>query len=176
VRSDTLQPLMAAGLPNFPQIRYLMSVKPSTPQPELTAERVGDNLKLEGAFTREDVDFAVSEKALQFEAAPNGVRRGTLEVALIAYDRYGNQMNWMVRNMEFALSPERYEAFWNVGLQFRFEFDAPRGAAYLRSGICDLASGKAGTIEVLLDAPAALPEANRSERLVRLSPDVNHRP
>ena len=101
-----------------------------------------------------DVDLAVSE-ALQLEAAPDGRRNGTLEVTLIAYDRYGNPMNWLVRKMELSLSPEQYEAYREVGLQFHFEFDAPRGASYLRSGVCNLASGKAGTIEVLLKVPAA---------------------
>jgi VWFA-related protein len=152
---DPLQPLMASGLPDFAQIRYLMSVKPSTPQPELTAARAGDNLKLEGAFTRMDVDLAVSEHALQLEAAPDGRHHGTLEVTLIAYDRYGNPMNWLVRNSKISLSPERYKALWNIGLHLHFEFDVPRGASYLRSGVCDLATGKAGTMEVLLKAPAA---------------------
>ena len=152
---DPLLPLMAWGLPDFAQILYLMSVKPSTPQPELTAPRVGDNLKLQGAFTRMDVDLAIAEKALQLEAAPDGRRKGTLEVMLIAYDRYGNPMNWLVRKMELSFSPEQYKAYWDTGLKFHLEFDVPRGASYLRSGVCDLESGKAGTIEVLLEAPAA---------------------
>jgi len=156
--ADPLQPLMAPGLPNFAQILYLMSVKPSTPQPELTAQHAGDNSKLEGAFTRVDVDLAVSEKALQLEAAPDGRRHGTLEVTLIAYDRYGNQMNWLVRNMELSLGPEQYKAYWDTGLQFHLEFDAPRGTAYLRSGVCDLATGKAGTMEVLLSASPSVPQ------------------
>ena len=64
---DPLLPLMAWGLPDFAQILYLMSVKPSTPQPELTAPRLGDNLKLQGAFTRMDLDLAIAEKALQLK-------------------------------------------------------------------------------------------------------------
>ncbi len=154
---DPLVPLMAWGLPDFAQILYRMSVKPSTPQPELTAPRAGDNLKAQGAFTRMDVDLAVTEKALQLEAAPDGRRNGKLEVTLIAYDRYGNPMNWLVRRMELTLSPEQYKAYWDIGLQFHLEFDVPRGASYLRSGVCDLESGKAGTIEVLLNVPAASP-------------------
>jgi VWFA-related protein len=150
---DPLVPLMAWGLPDFAQILYRMSVKPSTPQPELTAPRAGDNLKVQGAFTRMDVDLAITEKALQLEAAPDGRRKGTLEVTLIAYDRYGNPMNWLVRKMELSLSPERYKAYADIGLQLHLEFDVPRGSAYLRSGVCDLASGKAGTIEVLLTVP-----------------------
>jgi VWFA-related protein len=159
---DLLVPLMAWGLPDFAQILYRMSVKPSTPQPELTGPRAGDNLKVQGAFTRMDVDLAVSEKALQLEAAPDGRRNGKLEVTLIAYDRYGNPMNWLVRKMELSLSPEQYRAYWDIGLQFHLEFDVPRGSSYLRSGVCDLESGKAGTIEVLLTVPPASPQDARS--------------
>ncbi len=158
---DPLVPLMAWGLPDFAQILYRMSVKPSTPQPELTAPRAGDNLKVQGAFTRMDVDLAVTEKALQLEAAPDGRRNGKLEVTLIAYDRYGNPLNWLVRKMELSLSPEQYKAYWDIGLQLHLEFDVPRGSSYLRSGVCDLASGKAGTIEVLLTVPPASPQDAR---------------
>lgn len=153
--ADPLLPLMAWGLPDFAQIQYLMSVNPSTPQPELTAPRAGDNTKLQGAFTRMDVDLAVSEKALQLETASDGRRNGTLEVMLIAYDRYGNPMNWLVRKMALSLSPEQFKAYGDTGLKPHLEFDVPRGSSYLRSGVCDVASGKAGTIEVLLNVPAA---------------------
>ena len=81
---------------------------------------------------------------------------------LIAYDRYGNPMNWLVRKMELSFSPEQYKAHWDIGLQPHLEFDVPRGASYLRSGVCDLESGKAGTIEVLLNVPAASPPEARS--------------
>jgi VWFA-related protein len=160
---DPLLPLMAWGLPDFAQILYRMSVKPSTPQPELTAPRAGDNLKVQGAFTRMNVDLAIPEKGLQLEAAPDGRHNGKLEVTLIAYDRYGNPMNWLVRKMELSFSPEQYKTYWDIGLQLHLEFDAPRGSSYLRSGVCDLESGKAGTIEVLLNVPAASPQDGRSK-------------
>jgi hypothetical protein len=159
---DPLVPLMAWGLPDFAQILYRMSVKPSTPQPELTAPRAGDNLKVQGAFTRMDVDLAIPEKALQLEAAPDGRHNGKLEITLIAYDRYGTPLNWLVRKMELSFSPEQYKAYWDNGLPPHLEFDVPRGASYLRSGVCDLESGKAGTIEVLLNVPAASPPEARS--------------
>lgn len=155
---DPLLPLMAWGLPDFAQIQYQMSVKLSTPQPELTAPRAGDNLKVQGAFTRMEVDLAVLENALQLDHAPDGRRNGKLEVTLIAFDGYGNPMNWLVRRMELSLSPDQYKSYGEIGLQFHLEFDVPRGASYLRSGVCDLESGKAGTIEVLLNVPTASPQ------------------
>jgi VWFA-related protein len=159
---DPLQPLMAPGLPNFAQVRYLMSVKPATPQPELTAQRAGDNSQFEGPFTRMDVNLAVSEKALQLEPGPDRLRHGTLEITLVAYNPFGHQMNWLVRNMDLSISEEQYKASWDPGLQFHFEFDAPTGAAFFRSGVCDLASGKAGTMEVPLHAPAIAPKGTES--------------
>jgi VWFA-related protein len=159
---DPLLPLMAWGLPDFAQILYRMSVKPSTPQPDLTAPRAGDNLKMQGAFTRMNVDLAIPEKSLQLEAAQDGRHHGTLEITFIAYDRYGNPLNWLVRKMELSFSLEQYNSYGDTGLQPHFEFDVPRGASYLRSGVCDLGSGKAGTIEVLLNVPAASPPEARS--------------
>ncbi len=160
---DPLRPLMASGLPDFSQILYLMSVRPAAPQPKPTVPRAGDNPKLEGPFTRMDVNLAISETKLQWEKKADGMREGTLEVSLIAYDKYGNPMNWLVKNIELSLTPERYKAYQDVGLQFHFELDAPRGAAYLRSGVCDLASGKAGTMEIMLDAaPAETSQESKS--------------
>ena len=160
---DPLQPFMESGLPDFSQIPYLMSVKPASPQPKPIAGRAGDNAKVEGPFTRMDVDLAISEESLQWEMEAQGVRHGTLEVSVIAYDRYGTPMNWLMRNIDLSLDPKQYETYRQVGLQFHFDVDAPRGADSLRSGVCDLASRKAGTIEVLLNAlPATVPQESKS--------------
>ncbi len=157
--ADPLQPLMAPGMPNFAQIVYLMSVLPSNPQPDANAVRTGDNPKLENPFTRFSVDFAIHERDLKLDPTADGVRHGNLELTLIAYDHYGNPLNWMVRSMDFSLSPERYTQFLQVGLQLHFEIDAPRSSAYLRTGVYDVASGKSGTLEVPLSAAVVTPTA-----------------
>jgi VWFA-related protein len=161
--TDPLQPLMAPGMPNFAQILYLMSVQSLNPQPDLQATRAGDNTKVGGPFTRLSVDFAIREKDLQLDASADGNRHGTLELTLITYDHYGNPMNWLVRSMEFSLDPEHYAAFRQVGLQLHYEIDAPQGSAYLRSGVYDLASGKAGTLEIPLNIPPVTPTAVSSQ-------------
>jgi VWFA-related protein len=157
--ADPLQPLMAPGMPNFAQILYLMSVQPLNPQPDPQATRAGDNAKFAGPFVRLGVDFAIKEKDLQLEARADGNRHGNLELTVITYDHYGNPTNWMVRSMEFSLDPELYTAFHRVGLQLHYEIDAPRDSAYLRSGVYDLASGKAGTLEIPLNVATVAPVA-----------------
>ena len=157
--ADPLQPLMAPGMPNFAQIVYLMSVLPSNPQPDAKATRAGDNAKFDGPFTRFGVDFAIHEKDLKLDPTPDGIRQGSLEFTLIAYDHFGNPLNWMVRSTEFTLNPERYAAFLQVGLQLHFDIDAPRGSGYLRTGVYDVASGRAGTLEIPLNTPVSVPSA-----------------
>jgi VWFA-related protein len=157
--ADPLQPLMAPGMPNFAQIVYLMTVLPSNPQPAANSAHAGDNPKLTNPLTRFSVDFAIHEKDLKLDATPDGVRHGNLELTLITYDHYGNALNWMVRAMDFSLSPERYTAFLQVGVQLHFEIDAPRNSAYLRTGVYDVASGKSGTLEVPLSAAVGAPTA-----------------
>jgi VWFA-related protein len=161
--ADPLQPLMAPGMPNFAQILYLMSVQPLNPQPDPQATRAGDNAKFGGPFVRLSVDFAIKEKDLELDASPDGNRHGNLELTVITYDHYGSPMNWLVRSMEFSLDPERYAAFRRVGLQLHYEIDAPLGSAYLRSGVYDLASGKAGTLEIPLNIPPVTPTAASSQ-------------
>ena len=171
--SDPLQPLMSPGLPNFAQVLFLMSVQPSSPQPDAKAERAGDNAKVEGPFTRMNVDFAIREQDLQFEASPDGTQQGRLEFRLIAYDRSGNPMNWLTKTFDLSLNPEGYAAFGRVGLQFHLEIDAPRGSAYLRSGVCDLKSGKAGTMEIQLRAPVVTPVAASGKTMTASPPKTN---
>lgn len=171
--ADPLQPLMAAGLPDFAEIVFRMSAKPSNPQPDAKAAHAGDNPRLDGPFTRFGVDFAIQEKDLKLDPAANGLRQGKLEVTLLAYDHYGHVMNWLVRTMEFSLTPLRYSAYLRAGLQFHFDIDAPQDSAYLRSGIYDMASGKAGTIEIPLSMSSAVPAAATAQAPAPLAAKPN---
>jgi hypothetical protein len=94
------------------------------------------------------VTFTVSADHLRLEPAPDGVRHGNLETTLVGYDRDGKPLNWMVRMIQFALPPDRYAAVEASGLSFGMEIDVPASNVYLRSGVYDLGSSKAGTLEI----------------------------
>jgi len=64
-------------------------------------------------------------------------------------------VNWMVRLLQVPIPPERYAQVQANGIAFNLEIDAPANGAYLRSGLYDLGSNKAGTMEVLLAAVTA---------------------
>lgn len=156
--ADPLQPLMAANMPNFSEILYTMRVLPLPGA--AGAERAGDNAKMEGPVARYSVDFAASLKDLQLEAAPDGSRRCKLEVTLLAYAFDGTPMNWIVRTLQPSLKPEEYLPATQHGLQLHFEIDVPKDTTFLRTGIYDLASNKAGTVEIPLTAVKAATPAN----------------
>jgi VWFA-related protein len=152
---DPLRPLMDHGTPDSTAIVYTMRVLPASPQPALGAQRAGDNENLKEPVTRYSAAFAVSVDHLTLEPAPDGVRHGNLEVTLLGYDRDGKPLNWMVRMLELTLPPDRYAVAQARGVSFSLEIDLPAAAVYLRSGVYDQGSSRAGTLEIPVAALVA---------------------
>jgi VWFA-related protein len=113
-----------------------------------------DNPRLRGTVTRYAIDMVVAAGGLQLEAASNGSRKGSLEATLIVYDQDGKPLNWIVRQIDLQMSAERYAQAQANGVSFALEIDAPKTAVSLRSGLYDMASSLAGTMEIPLAAIA----------------------
>jgi VWFA-related protein len=156
---DPLIPLIGLGMPNFDQILYKVRVSPKNPQPAPNAPRAGSNTELKPPFMRYDVEFAVSLKDIAMGLASEALRRGHIEVMLIAFDDDGKILNILKRSSKLVMDTKVYAATQTVGLQIHEEIDIPPGDAYLRTGIYDLNSGSCGTIGVPL---AALTPAERA--------------
>ena len=138
-------------MPNFDQILYKLRVTPKDPQPAPNAPRAGSNTELKPPFTRYDVEFAVSLKDISHWAClPRCVRRGHIEVILIAFDHDGKILNILKRSSKLVMDTKVYAATQAFGLQIHEEIDLPPGDVYLRTGIYDLNSGSCGTIGVPL--------------------------
>lgn len=74
---------------------------------------------------------------------------------LVAYDREGSALNWVVRKQEMSLKAESYAAAQAAGLQMHYDIDVPsdllnKDTVYLRTGVYDLRSSNAGTLEISL--------------------------
>jgi VWFA-related protein len=159
--SDPLLPLMKRGLPDLAQILYKVHVAPSNPQPAPEATRAGENLELKGPFTRYSVDFAIAPEDLRFETAPDGLRSGSIEVMLAAYNADGKTLNFVIRKPQVSLEGESYHLAQKAGVQLHYDIDVPtdeltKNDVYLRSGIYDLHSTNAGTLEIPLHAATAV--------------------
>jgi VWFA-related protein len=151
--TDPLLMLMGRNLPDYSQILYKIKVVPSNPQPAPDAPRIGSNLDLKGPFTRYGVDFAIAPQDLKLDPTPDGGRHGNIEIVLLAYDREGKPLNFVVTKGDVNLDAKLYESVQKVGLQIHKEIDVPQQYIYLRTGIYDLKSNTAGTLGVpLIDA------------------------
>jgi VWFA-related protein len=148
--SDPLRPLMDRGMPNFTEIRYRMKVMPASSLPAADAPRAGDNADLKAPFTRYTVSFSLATDSLPLVPSPDGVRREPIEVAIIAYSQDGKPLNWMVRSIGLAIRPEQMAIAEASGIPFHFDIDVPAGDVYLRTGIYDASTSKAGTLEIPL--------------------------
>ena len=147
---DPLRPLMDRGMPNFTELRYRMGVAQANPQPVSTSARAGDNPALRLPVTRYTVNFTLTTDGLTLVPDQDGVRRGKIEVAVVAYSQDGKLLNWEVRSINLAIKPEQLESAQSSGIPFHFDIDAPPGDVYLRTGIYDTVSSKAGTLEIPL--------------------------
>jgi VWFA-related protein len=147
---DPLRPLMDRGMPSFTELRYRMKVAPANPQPAPNAPHAGDNAELSGPCTRYTVNFSLATEGLTLATGPDGVRRGTIEVALVAYSQEGKPLDWEVRSIGIAIKPEQSAVADSTGIPFHFDIDSPPGDVYLRTGIYDASSSRAGTLEIPL--------------------------
>jgi VWFA-related protein len=147
---DPLRPLMDRGMPSFTELRYRVKVEPSNPQPAPNAPHAGDNPNLNGPLTRYTVRFFLAADGLNLIQGPDGVRRQTIEVALMAYSQEGKPLNWQVRSIWLAIRPDQNALAQSSGIPFHFDFDAPPGDVYLRTGVYDASTSRAGTLEIPL--------------------------
>jgi VWFA-related protein len=152
--TDPLRPMMDRGMPDFTELRYRVKIAPSATQPAADAAHAGDNAALKAPFTRYTIAFSLATDGLTLVQGPDGVRRGSIEVALVAYSQEGKPLNWEARTIGLAIRPEQSMIAEKSGIPFHFDIDSPTGDVYLRTGIYDLSSSRAGTLEVPLSSIA----------------------
>jgi len=153
--TDPLLMLMGRNLPDYSQILYKIKVVPADPQPPADAPRIGSNPDLKGPFTRYGVDFAISPQDLRLDPTADGGRHGNIEIVLLAYDREGKPLNFVVTKGNIDLDAKLYASVMQVGLQIHKEIDVPKEYVYLRTGIYDFHSSTAGTLGIPLTESAA---------------------
>jgi VWFA-related protein len=145
---DPLRPLMDRGMPNFSDLHFRLHVEPDTAPPPPGAPPCGDNAALKQPLKRYTVRFFLSPQNLNLIESPDGTRRVPVEVALIAYSQRGESLNWLVRSVNLAIRADQRAFVESNGIPFHFDFDMPPGDVYLRAGIYDPSTERAGTLEV----------------------------
>lgn len=139
---DPLQPFMDFGLPQTDQILYTEKVVPSQ-QPA----------SADGNSDRYAVDFTVSLDDVTLQPGSDGNRKGTLNLALIVYDRYGQIASRREHLVALNIKPDAWDTYQKQGgLQLHADVDVPKGQYWLRTGVYDASSRKVGTMEVPFSA------------------------
>jgi len=146
--ADPLTRSLVRGLPNSTQITYQVSVVPSASQPEPNGVRAGGNTKLADPLVRYRIDFAIPAKDVELQSALNGTHAGKIEVALVAYDREGKELNWTARSMTESLDAASYASAQQSGIPAHLEIDLPTIDAFVTTGVYDWDSQKIGTLEI----------------------------
>jgi VWFA-related protein len=136
-KSDALLPLMGLGMPDFAQVLYKVKV---TTVICVDCEEPPKYV----------LDFAITPSDLHLEVGPNGKRRGNIEFMAAVFDANGNALKVERKKSEVVLEPRMYAEVMRIGLQMHREIDVPENAAYLRTGIMDLETGKMGSLTIEL--------------------------
>jgi VWFA-related protein len=169
IASNHLQQAMVRGMPESTEITYKIRVLASNVQSSPGAPLAGDNKAFSAPVTRIGADFIIPVNELSFESAQDGVLHGNLELALVAYDRAGNPLNWIFRSISTSLKPVLYSTLEKTGVQFHQDIDVPKGDLYLRSGVYDIASNKSGTLEIPVSEKDLAAEVAISSNMARSS-------
>jgi len=147
---DPLKPFMDLGMPQTEQILYKALIQPLPANAPQGANPPPPSLK--GPLTRYGVNFAIDANDLALKPDVDGVRRGKINVSLIAYDKYGQIITRKDYLVPLAIKPDTYKGFQQTGVQLYSEVDVPKGQYWLRTGVFDQTTRKVGTLEVSLNA------------------------
>jgi VWFA-related protein len=135
---DPLRAYMSFGMPEFRQILYKVLVQP---------------VKTGGAHEAKDlagydVDFAMPIEDVSFSMTPDGVRHGTVNLSISAYDANGATVYQTAREISMDLQPAVYAQYEKIGLQLHESIRLPKMRLWLRTGLYDPGSARVGTLEI----------------------------
>jgi len=155
---DPLLPFMDLGMPQSEQILYMVKIQPLAPKADTAAAEPNG---AKGAGQGYSVDFAIDLKDLDLKLDSDGLRKGVINVSLIAYDRYGKIAGRRENVVQWNLKPDVYAVYQKAGVPMHFEIELPKGQYWLRMGVYDQGSRKVGTMEVALSSVVALQASTR---------------
>jgi hypothetical protein len=153
--TDPLRLELVRGLPSSTQILFAARVAPATPQPAPGGKIAGRNASLSGPTTRYAIDMFIRWNDVVLTAEADGTHQGKVEVGLIAWDMKGKSVNWAEGTEQMALKPDVYASIQKSGIPAHMEVDLPNTDLYLRLGVVDETTGKAGSLEIPLHPESA---------------------
>jgi hypothetical protein len=158
---DPLLPFMDLGMPESEQILYMARIQPMGPK---AGNGPQEQSKAKDSGQTYAVDLSVVLKDLSLKLDSDGLHKGTLNISLIVYDRYGKIANRKDHLVALNFKPDVYAAYQQTGLPMHAEIEVPKGQYWLRTGVYDQGSRKVGTLEIALSSVVPLQAAPATPR------------
>lgn len=153
--ANPLGSLMQLGLPSATGLLYGVQALVTPQQPSADAPLAGQNWKLKGPVTRYTLSFLLRAQDLKLATETQGERTGKLLIEAFGYGGDGAPVNWVSETETIRLNPAEYDSVLRSGIPAHLDIDLPRGTSVrMVTGLYDLNSGLAGTMEAPLPAPA----------------------
>ncbi len=146
--ADPPRQQLAHGMPDATQVLFAARVAPATQQPAPGGAIAGENASLSGPTTRYTIDFMIRWNDVALAAMADGTHQGKIDVGLIAWDGKGKSVNWNEGILPMTLKPDLYAAIQKSGIPAHMEVNLPNTDLYIKLGVLDEATGKAGTLEI----------------------------
>lgn len=159
---SNMQASMGRGVPTSSQLLFSVRVEPQTPTVNAPETKVLGTLspKLQSKpLRRYELHYSLPGRQVTFNAAAGGVRKGSLEFDIAAYDVYGTLITSLSQTIDLSLTEDRFQALQKKPFQLAQAIDLPVGEVFLRVGILDTVADKTGTLEI----PLAVPRKSASE-------------
>jgi VWFA-related protein len=159
---DPLLPFMDLGMPQSQQLLYKLRVYPAPAGSAAAAPNTPPDTQpnAQQEKTAYKVDFAVNASDLTLTPAPDGTRKGKVNISLAVYDRYANVVSHEEHLVDLNFSPDAWAAIQSSGVQLHARLLVPaKGNYWLRTGVFDRDSRKVGTMEIPLSAVVPIQQA-----------------
>jgi VWFA-related protein len=149
--SDGMRAAMSRSMPVSTQILFDVQVEPSTEPARPTDPPVMGELdaKLKGkTLVRYRFQYIFPARQIAFAEGGEGKRIGSLEFDVAVYDAQGKLVTSLSQTIKPPLTQAQYEQLMKGPMRFLQQVDLPVGQLFVRVGILDGVSKKAGTVEI----------------------------
>jgi VWFA-related protein len=150
-----MQASMQRGVPTSSQLLFDVRVEPVTTPAKPGEPPVMGSLdpKLQGkSLVRYAFSYIFPAQQIKFVDAPGGIHKGSVQFDIVAYDVYGKPITSLSQTIPLPLKAEQYQQLLKSKSPFQFfqQIDLPPGEMFIRVGVLDEMSDKAGTLEIPL--------------------------
>jgi VWFA-related protein len=159
---SVMESAMLLGGPSPTQIPFMVKIVPTAGTENTLPPTNQPNVrkKMKPPYRRYTVWYDIDLRSVAFTPIQNGFHRGSLEFEILLYNPDGDLMNAIKETVRAKLRAEGYESREQSGWKFHQNIGAPaKGEFFLRIGVHDVGSDRAGAVEVPLAAIQPPPPA-----------------